>query len=67
MLRTSPLGLPRPDYMVEEMQLFEEAVDRFIDQECVDHIEHWAKAGEVPRDTWRKAGQAGLLMASAPE
>jgi acyl-CoA dehydrogenase len=30
------------------------------------HVDEWDRAGSVPRSIWRKAGEAGLLMASAP-
>lgn len=66
MVRASPLDVPRPTYITDDILMFEDAVDRFIDRECVDQIEHWSELGEVPRSTWKKAGDAGFLMASAP-
>lgn len=60
------LNTPRPEYMNEELDLLRAAVEAFIRQECLPYTDAWRKQGEVDRSVWRKAGQAGLLMASAP-
>lgn len=52
--------------MNDELDIFADAVDRFILRECVPHISSWREHHRVPRETWLKAGEAGLLMASAP-
>ncbi len=56
-----------PDYYDENLRIFRSAVDRFAEKECAPHTEEWRREGEIPRSIWRKAGEAGLLMASAPE
>jgi acyl-CoA dehydrogenase len=60
------LSVRKPSYMNEEMEIFREAVDQFIERECLPHIRTWDQEGKVPRELWRKAGESGLLMASAP-
>lgn len=50
----------------DELELFRDSVGRFIHRECVPHIERWDAEGRTPREIWRKAGEAGLLMLSAP-
>ncbi|MEX1368427.1 MAG: acyl-CoA dehydrogenase family protein, partial [Nannocystaceae bacterium] len=41
--------------------IYRDAVRRFIEREVVPHQARWNEAGSVDRETWRKAGQAGLL------
>src|SRR5271167_3229920 len=60
------LNVPNPAYMDEDLHMFRDAVERFIRQECLPHAASWREKGEVGREFWRKAGAAGLLMASAP-
>src|SRR5712675_346714 len=55
-----------PPWLDEELLLFRDAVDRFIERECLPCVAEWERAGSVPRELWRKAGETGLLMASAP-
>ena len=45
----------------QEHELFAKAVKTFMDREVVPHQERWCEEGVVDRDTWRKAGEAGLL------
>jgi acyl-CoA dehydrogenase len=63
---TSVLQIPDPDWRTEDLRIFADAVDRFVLRECVPHLEAWRRDHHVPRDIWRKAGQAGLLLASIP-
>jgi alkylation response protein AidB-like acyl-CoA dehydrogenase len=51
----------------EEHELFRKTVKAFIDREIAPHYEHWEKEGQVSRDVWRKAGEAGLLLTDTPE
>ena len=41
--------------------LFRETARRFVAREVTPHIEAWEEAGIVPREWWRRAGEAGLL------
>ncbi len=51
----------------EEHEIFRGSVRRFVEQEIVPRHAEWEKMGVVPRDAWRKAGQAGLLCCAVPE
>ena len=48
----------------EEISIFSDAVGQFFERECKPHVESWRKQGYVPREMWKKAGEAGLLCAS---
>ena len=54
-------------WMTEELSMLQDSAGRFFDREFVPHEEEWAKAGIMPREMWKKAGEAGLLLASVPE
>ena len=54
-------------WMTEEHLMFKESTRRFFESELTPHVERWAEQGEVDRDFWYKAGEAGLLGASTPE
>jgi acyl-CoA dehydrogenase len=51
----------------EEHELFRKTVSAFIDREIAPNYERWEKEGQVNREVWRKAGEAGLLMTDTPE
>ena len=51
----------------EEISIFSDAVGLFFERECKPHVEEWRKQGYVPREMWKKAGEAGLLCASISE
>jgi acyl-CoA dehydrogenase len=48
-------------------EMFRDSLRRFIVEEITPHHHDWEKAGIVPRDVWRKAGEAGFLCTAAPE
>lgn len=50
-----------------EHEIYRESVRRFIQMEITPHHAEWERAGMVPRELWRKAGEAGLLCTSVPE
>ena len=50
----------------EEINIFREHANRFLDRELAPHVEKWEKDGVVPKEVWRKAGEAGLLCTSVP-
>ena len=54
-------------WMTEEHLMFKESMRKFFESELSPHTERWAEQGQVDRDFWLKAGEAGLLGASAPE
>jgi alkylation response protein AidB-like acyl-CoA dehydrogenase len=51
----------------EDHQTFRTTARRFVETELVPHHAEWEKAGRVPREAWRKAGETGLLCCSVPE
>ncbi len=63
----SPLNLPRPAWMTEDVVLLEEQTRRFVAEEFTPHIEQWNEDHIYPLDVWTKAGTAGLLCPSIPE
>jgi alkylation response protein AidB-like acyl-CoA dehydrogenase len=50
-----------------EHEIFRRSVRAFVEREIVPHHAQWEAAGLVPRELWRKAGEAGLLCCSVPE
>ena len=63
----SPLNLPRPAWMTEELVLLEEQARRFMRAEITPHIDRWHHDGMYEREVWTRAGAAGFLCASIPE
>ena len=51
----------------QEHNIFRESVRRFLDKEVVSYHDSWEKDGLVPREVWRKAGDAGLLLATTSD
>lgn len=51
----------------EDHEMFREVARRFIENEIVPHLHEWEKAGIVPKEIWRKAGEVGLLCSTVPE
>ncbi|MEM9740415.1 MAG: acyl-CoA dehydrogenase family protein [Pseudomonadota bacterium] len=67
-MQASPLDVKQPDWRQDEdIVIFSDAVGQFFERECKPHVEDWRKQGYVPREVWKTAGDAGLLLASAPE
>jgi len=51
----------------EDHESFRDQVRRFVDREIVPFHAQWEHEGIVPREVWRKAGEAGLLCVTVPE
>lgn len=51
----------------EEHEIFRASARRFVEREIEPNHAQWEKDGHVSREVWRKAGEAGLLLASLPE
>ncbi len=52
----------------EELRMFEDAVDRFLDDHAApEKAARWREKGSVDPDVWRAAGAAGMLGLSVPE
>src|SRR5690606_40980223 len=59
-------GIPRSIYN-DDHQMFREAARKFFEREVVPYHQKWEEEGIVPREVWRKAGEAGFLCATMPE
>ncbi|HSW13233.1 MAG TPA: acyl-CoA dehydrogenase family protein [Solimonas sp.] len=55
------------DSDTSELTSWRDTVVRFLADEVEPHYEKWEKAGIVPRELYRKLGDAGLLCVDAPE
>ena len=51
----------------DEHETFRKTVSAFIEREIAPRYEDWEKAGQVDREVWKKAGEAGLLLTDIPE
>src|SRR3546814_4273294 len=58
--------MDRP-FFSSEHEIFRDSVRAFIEAEMVPYHADWEKQQRVPRDVWRKAGEAGLLCCDVPE
>ena len=63
------LDVPQPEFMdEEEIAVFADAVGKFYEKHAPEkRVLKWREEGQVDRDFWREAGEAGLLGASVPE
>jgi len=53
-------------WMDDDLEVFRDTVVRFIETEMVPHDAHWREQHHVDRETWRKAGDTGLLLLDVP-
>ncbi len=51
----------------EEHETYRDTVARFMDDELVPHHAQWEKDGIVPKEAWKKAGDAGILLPAIPD
>ena len=65
----SVIDVPQPEFMDdEEISIFADAVGKFYQQHAPEkRVLKWREEGQVEREFWREAGQAGLLGTSVPE
>lgn len=49
-----------------EHELFRDQVRKFVAREIAPHHAQWEKDKRVPKEVWRKAGEAGLLCMTMP-
>ncbi len=63
------IDVPQPEFMEdEEIAIFADAVGKFYqDKAPPKRIEKWREDGQVEREFWNEAGEAGLLGVSVPE
>ncbi|MCG8505424.1 MAG: acyl-CoA dehydrogenase family protein [Sphingomonadales bacterium] len=50
-----------------EHEMFRDSIRKFFERELHPNKESWDEAGVVPKEFWRKAGDAGLLCPNVPE
>jgi len=63
----TPARPPLSPYYTEDHEAFRVQARRFVEKECIPHIEQWEKAEALPRELHRKAAEAGLLGLGFPE
>ncbi len=59
--------LYRHAWMDDDVAAFRDQVRRYVEGEIAPHMEAWRRAGQVPRETWRKFGAMGFLLPEMPE
>jgi acyl-CoA dehydrogenase len=53
-------------FRTPERDALRQTVRRFVAAEVAPHLDEWERAGELPRDLHRKAGELGLLGVAFP-
>ena len=53
-------------WMDDDLEVFKDTVVRFMETEMVPHDARWREQHHVDRETWRKAGETGLLLTDVP-
>lgn len=51
----------------KDHDMFRESVRRFVEKEVAPFVEQWERAGDIPREFIRRAGELGYLGAKFPE
>jgi acyl-CoA dehydrogenase len=54
-------------WMSEDVVMMQSGVTKLLEKEFLPHRERWDREGIVDRESWRKAGEAGILCPSLPE
>ncbi len=54
-------------WMNDELEIFRDAVRKFVDAEIAPHEERWRKQQHVDAAFWLKAGEMGFLCTDIPE
>jgi acyl-CoA dehydrogenase len=63
------LDVPPPAFMQDpDIQMFEDGASRFFERAAPpERVAKWREAGQVEREFWREAGEAGFLGMMVPE
>ncbi len=63
------IDVPAPEFMAEEeISIFADAVGKFYAKHAPEkRVLKWREDGQVEREFWNEAGEAGLLGSSVPE
>ncbi|GEN53298.1 acyl-CoA dehydrogenase family protein [Halobacillus faecis] len=51
----------KASYITEEHEILRQSLRKFLEKEAYPNYDEWEKAGEVPREFWRKLGEQGYL------
>ena len=54
-------------YFTEDHNMFRQSLRAFLKKEVIPHLDDWEKAGEIPKELYRKFGQMGYLGIQFPE
>lgn len=54
-------------YVDEEILLLKKSIEAFAKKEIEPYYEQWEEDGIIPRELWRKLGEAGFLCVDVPE
>jgi acyl-CoA dehydrogenase len=54
-------------WLTDETRIFRTMVRRFIEKEFAPHQSRWDEQGHSDAEAWKKAGEAGLLLADVPK
>jgi len=55
------------DTLGEDIQMLEDAVQRFVQTEVQPHLDQWEEAGQFPRSLYQRAAELGWLGMGYPE
>ena len=61
------LGVPQPDWAADDVAMLYDMASKFLENEIAPRYEEFEKAEKFDRESWKKAGDNGLLCASMPE
>lgn len=57
----------RNPFLNQDHETFRAQISRFVEKEITPHIDHWERAGELPRSLHERASEVGLLQVGFPE
>jgi len=57
----------RSPWMDADLEMYRDAVHRFVAEEIAPHQERFARQQHVDRSVWHKAGELGFLLADIPQ
>ena len=55
------MTMQKSPWMTDELQMFRDAVRKFVDAEMAPHDERWRKQQHIDAEFWLKAGEMGFL------
>lgn len=61
------LNVPRPEWAQDDVAMLQDMATRFLTDEILPRYEEFEEAAIFDRESWKQAGENGLLCASMPE